>query len=269
MNVRRYRGYFALALLAFLLLTVLSPGCGQESDSLILAASNDLEGSGILEAWAGDFQSMSGIRVELVAVADKVALDMVRHGECDVALTHYYEEEARLERLGYVEGTAEIMREDYVLVGPPQDPAGVREAEDIADALRRIADTGQAFVLRIDGSATAIKSSTLWGISGVSETGEWLLPTEAGAEKALRETSLEGAYTLSGRSVFERLESEVGLEVLFEDEEALTDLYRAATVSTLVYPDTNLDGAQELLAYLLSEDARAFLEMGSWEPPAE
>jgi len=269
MNVRRYRGYFALAILALLSLAFLLPGCGGDGTPVVLAASNDLEDSGILEAWSEGFQSSSGERLELLVVPDRQALEMARHGECDVVLTHYYEEEARLERLGYVEGMAEIMSEDYVLVGPPQDPAGVNEAENITDALKRIAETGQTFILRIDGSGTAIRSSALWSASGASVVGEWILPTEAGAEEVLRETSLEGAYTLSGRSVYERLESEVDLEVLFEDEEALADLYRTAAVSTVVFPDTNLDGAREFIAYLLSPEAREFLRLGVWELPAE
>ncbi len=244
-------------------------GCGGGGEPITLAATNDLEGSGILQAWVDDFQSKTGMQVELVVVPDEQAFEMARHGESDLILTHISEEEKRLERSGYLETGQEIMRDDYVLVGPPADPAGIREIDKVTDALKKIAETQQTFILRIDGSGTAYRQNLLWSISGVGEAGEWLLPTEAGADESLRQASQEGAYTLCGRSSFERLAGELDLEILLEGDEALVDPYYAAAVSTLTYPDTNLAGAQEFIDYLLSPDAQSFFSLGAWEPPSE
>jgi tungstate transport system substrate-binding protein len=262
--------FLALAVVALLILLPLTPlGCGGDDTPLVLAATNDLEGSGILLAWTDGYQSKTGTQVELVVVPDEQALDMARHGECDLILTHIPEEEKRLERSGYLETGQEIMRDDYVLVGPPADPAGIREIDKVTDALKKIAETQQIFILRIDGSGTAYMQNLLWSISGVSEAGEWLLPTEAGADESLRQASQEGAYTLCGRSSFERLAGELYLEILLEGDEALVDPYYAAAVSTLTYPDTNLAGAQEFIDYLLSPDAQSFFSLGAWETPSE
>ncbi len=257
-----------IVLAALLLLPVALMGCGG-GEPIIVAATNDLEGSGILQAWADDFQDRTGRQVELVIVPDEEALGMARHGECDAVITHIPEEEASLERSGYVEGGQEIMRDDYVLVGPPEDPAGSGESDSIAHALKKIADTRQTFILRIDGSGNAYRQNMLWSISGVGEAGEWLLPTEAGADESLEETSREGAYTLPDRSSFERMAGGLGLEVLCEDGESLPNPYRAAAVSAIVYPDTNLEGALEFVAYLRSPDAQRFFGLGAWEPPPE
>jgi tungstate transport system substrate-binding protein len=265
--MKKIRLLVLAAALILLLMPVVMLGCGGGS-TIILAATNDLEGSGILQAWVNDFQSRSGNQVELLIVPDEEAFAMARHGECDLILTHNAEDESDLERLGYIESSQEIMRDDYVLVGPPEDHAGVRGAENIADALKRIADSGQIFILRIDGSGNAYRQNLLWSYSGVSEAGEWLLPTDAGADGSLEEASLEVAYTLPDRSSFERMAGGLDLEILFEGDESLANPYYASAVSTLTYPDTNLEGAREFIDYLLSAHAQSFFGLGTWEPPA-
>jgi tungstate transport system substrate-binding protein len=272
MNIkpRCYRLYLILAVAItglLLLLPALLSGCGGDDTPLVFAAANDLEGSGVLQAWTEDFQSRTGRRVELVIVPDEQALDMARHGECDLMLTHVPDEEEELERPGYLEGSQEVMRGDFVILGPPADPAGIRGMESAVDAFEKIAETMQTFILRFDGSGTAIRQSLLWAVSDAGATGEWLLPTEGDAEEAIRETSREGAYTLADRSSYERLAGELDLEILLEGDEALEDIYSAAAVSTLTYPDTDLDGALEFIDYLLSEDARRFFNLGAWGPP--
>lgn len=246
-----------------------APGCGgEERPPLLLAASGDLEGGGLLEAWARDFQESSGRRVEVVTDTDDRVCDMARHGECDLILTHVSSDEERLERSGYVTDRQEIMRGDYVLVGPAGDPAGAREAEDIAGALRRIAEAEAPFVLREDGSGSAIKAGSLWSLAGVEETGGWLIRTLDCAEDALRRAAALGAYTLTGRDAYERLSGELSLEVAMEGGEMLEDAYHAMVVSTLTYPDTDVEGALAFMTYLLSERGQGFLEQGPWKPPS-
>lgn len=256
-------------LLAFIVLPALLSGCGGGDRPLVLAAANDLEGSGILQAWVKDFQARSGRRVELVVVPDEEAFAMARHGECDLILTHTSDLKEDLERSGYIEGSQEVMRGDYVVLGPPGDPAGIRGMEGAAEAFGTIAETMQAFILRFDGSGTAIRQNLIWGLSGAGTTGEWLLPAEGDAEEALRETSREAAYTLADRSSYERLAGELELEILLQGGEALVDIYHAAAVSVLTYPDSDLAGALEFIEYLLSDDARSFLSLGTWVPPGE
>lgn len=253
-----------------LLLTLASlSGCGGDDAPLILAATNDLEGSGILQAWAEDFRARTGRQVELVVVPDEEALAMVRHGECDLILTHLPDEEANLQRSGYLEGGQEIMRGDFVLLGPPDDPAGIRGIESAAEALKKIAEAGQTFILRIDGSGTAVRQTTILSVSEAGMTGEWLLPTDAGAKEALREASREKAYTLADRSSYERLAGELDLEILSQGDETLTDIYSAAAVSIFSYPDSDLAGALKFIDYLLTPDARSFLSRGEWSLPGE
>ena len=265
------RAAVPLALAAVLLAVPLAwAGCGAGvgKPPLVLAASGDLEGSGILEAWARDFQERSGRRVEVVTDTDDHVCDMARHGECDLILTHVPSDEESLERAGYVTDRREIMRGGYLLVGPSGDPAGAREAEEVTEALKRIAEARQPFVLRVDGSGTAIRASSLWGGSGVEETGDWLVETREGAEEALRLASARGAYTLVGRDTYERLAGELDMETIQDAGEAMEDSYHAMVVSTLTYPDTDTAGALEFTSYLLSENGQGFLELGRYMPPS-
>jgi len=270
MKRRTDRAHEAIALVlaaALLLLPVMPLGCGGDDTPVILAATVDLEGSGILQEWIEGFESSSGRSVELLVVPDEQAFAMARHGECDLILTHIPEEGVLLERSGYIEGGAAVMIGDFVVTGPPEDPAAIRGMEITADAFAKIANSDQLFILRIDGSGTAYKQLQIWSISGVGETGEWLLPTDEGLEGALRQASQEGAYTLSDRTTYERLAGELDLEILVQGDVTLIDYYDVAAVSVLPYPDTNLEGAQEFIAYLLSDDARSALGLGAWQPP--
>lgn len=252
----------------FLLAVPALPGCGGKRGSpLVLAATRDLEGSGILEAWVEDFQKGSGRTVELVVAPDREVTEMAEHGECDLLLTHLPDEEVgRLERYGYVEGKREVMRDTYLLVGPPDDPAGVRESENIADALKRIADSRRLFLVRVDGSGTAVKMERLWAMTGVSDFLGWIRSEQGTMEEVLRSASREGAYTLCDSSTFRRFAGETELEVLFEGGEELVNSYQVMVVSTLPYPDTDTDGASRFIDYLFSEQARSRLALGAWEP---
>ena len=257
------------AAVLLLLLPALHTGCGGDDTPLVLAAANDLEGSGVLQAWVKDFQARSGRRMELVVVPDEEAFAMARHGECDVILTHIYEDLKELERLGYLEGSQDVMVGDYVVLGPPADPAGIRGMESAIDAFGKIAAAGQTFILRFDGSGTADRESVLWSVSEAGVTGDWLLPTDADTEEALREASREEAYTLADRSSYDRLAGELDLEILVQGGSELTDPYSAAAVSALTYPDADQKGALEFIDYLLSEDGQSFLSMGAWVPLEE
>lgn len=269
MNTKPCPGYqvLALALTFILLLPVIMLGCGGNGEPLTVAVTSDLEGSGLAQVWAEDYQSRTGREVELVFGSDLEVLEIARHGECDVTITHIPSEEESLVRSGYVEGRQEVMRDDYILVGPPDDPVGVRGEEKMADAFKKIAEAQLPFIFRVDGSGTAEAQSYLGGASGVSEVGGWLVKTQEGMEEALRQASQDGAYTMVDRSTFERLAGELDLEILVEGDESWPNPYYAMWVSALVYPDADQQGAQRFIEYLLSSSGQRFLSLGEWKPP--
>jgi tungstate transport system substrate-binding protein len=258
------------AILTVLLLTpLIALGCGGGGEPLVVAVTSDLEGSGLPEAWAEDFQARTGREVELVYDFDLAVLDMAKHGECDVLITHIPPDEEELLRSGYAEGRQGVMYDEYILVGPPDDPAGIRGEEKMADAFKKIGEAQLPFIFRVDGTGTAEAHSYLGGASGLSETGSWLVKTPEGMEGALLLASQEGAYTMTDRSTFERLAGELDLEIMVEGDEDWPNPYSAMWVSAFVFPDTDVQGAQKFIDYLLSDSGRRFLSMGAWEPLPE
>jgi tungstate transport system substrate-binding protein len=260
------------AFLAVLLVLELLAGCGSGSGSgktLVVAATSDLQESGILDAWMKDFRKQSGIQVQLVTVSDQDALSMAMHGECDALITHLPQQEADLQKSNYVEGRQEIMHDDYLIVGPPNDPGGIRGTSNAAEAFKKIGTNKNPFVFRSDNSGVSFKESELWGLSGIQDFGDWLIQTDSGMADALGLASDKGAYTLSDRSTFENLAGGLNLEVIFEDKAALVNPYSVMEVSQLAYPDTNLQDAQKLADYLASSKAQSYFNLGSWEAPAQ
>jgi len=257
----------ASILAVVLLLPLIAYGCGGSGDPLVVAVTFDLEGSGLPEAWAEDFQARIGREVELVYDFDLAVLDMAKHGECDVLITHIPPDEEELLRSGYAEGRQEVMYDEYIMVGPPGDPAGVKGEEKMADAFRKIGEAQLPFIFRVDGSGTAEAQSYLGGASGLSEVGSWLVKTTERMEGALRMASQEGAYTMTDRSTYERLAAELDLEIMVEGDDDWPNPYNAMWVSALVYPDTDVQGAQKFIEYLLSSNGQRFLSLGAWVSP--
>jgi len=249
-------------------LVLCSPGCGKRArESLVLAATRDLEGSGVLQAWVDGYRRRHGREVELVVAPDDDLLDMARHGECDLLVLHSPEDEQTLESEGYVEGRQEVMRDRFILVGPSGDPAKVREAEGLVEAFKRIAESKSAFIMRTDGSGTASQAEKIWGMAGVRDFGSWFRVMDRDMEAVLQEASLRGAYTLCDSSTYRRLSAELALEELLSGGDAFVDPYHVMTVSGLVFPDTDGAGAAEFVEYLLSEEGRRELGRGEWSVP--
>jgi tungstate transport system substrate-binding protein len=245
-------------------------GCGgSKGPAVVLDAGSVLEETGILQAWVDDFKSRSGWDVEVNAVPDYSALQAARYGECDVVVTHIPSDEEQLERYGYVEGRQEVMWDDFILVGPPGDPAGAGEAENAPAAFNKIAEAMQPFVFRIDGSGTSSRTQSLWLATSIEDFGDWLISTESGMKEALRLASQEGAYTLSDRSSYQQISEELDLEIVFEGGEMLENPYHVMVVSGAVYPDSNSEGARAFAEYLLSEEAAEFFNLGAWKAPSD
>lgn len=258
----------AILVAALLLSAALFSGCGGGGERpLVLAATVDLQGFGILECWVDGFRDRTGRRVELVTVPDADGLEMAVHGECDLLLLHVPEEEERLERNGYLEFRLEVMRDSYLLVGPPDDPAGVREAGSPEEAIRRIATSGRTFLARSDRSGTAAKVFFLLGGLEAGQATEWVKVVEGDMEEVLARASREGAYTLADSSTFLRLAPALEMEALYGTGGEMADPYHVMAVSVLAYPDTDVEGARRFADYLLSGEARKCMEKGDWTPP--
>ena len=179
---------FPRATLLGLFATVLF-GCaasGDSAPSITLATTTSTRDSGLLDELLPEFQRQTGIEVRVVAVGSGQALELGRRGDADVLLTHAPDAERQFMEAGYGERRWPVMYNDFVLVGPESDPAGVAAAERVADGLKRIAENQATFVSRGDDSGTHMKEQALWQQVDSKPQGDWYLEAGSGMAATLR-----------------------------------------------------------------------------------
>jgi tungstate transport system substrate-binding protein len=216
------RGVTGLVLLATLLLA----GCAREAPSFTIATTTSVDASGLMTHLAFEFRSQRGIEVNWLAVGSGRALRMAAAGDVDVAITHDPAAEKALAAGGRVTLQRPFARNDFVIVGPAADPAGVRAAASAAEAMARIHRQGAAFLSRSDESGTHAREMLLWKGAGIdpSSNGKYIR-TGQPMGALLRSAGDQPGYALSDRATFERMRSALALEVLSAGDPALENVY--------------------------------------------
>jgi tungstate transport system substrate-binding protein len=249
---------------AAVLWTLLLPGMASAGPArdLILAATTSLQDSGLLDFLLARFAVSSRVRIKAVAVGSGEALRMGEQGSVDVLIVHSPTDEEKFMASGFGKERKELMSNDFVIVGPPGDPAKVR-GRPVADALRSISGGGFVFVSRADISGTDKKEKSLWKRVGLAPAGPWYLESGQGMAETLRIASEKSGYTLTDRGTFLALKERLGLVVLVEGEADLLNVYHVITISPERHPDVDIRGAEAFMEFLLSPDTqRAIGEFG-------
>ncbi len=259
-----------LLMLAALLLLPVHAGCsandkfsGQRSD-LILATTTSVLDSGLLDELIPRFEKRFPYRVKSVAVGSGAALLMARQGEADVALTHEPVAEKEFMEAGYGESIAEVMYNDFILVGPPEDPAGVKGMTSAAEAFSRVAEQGQPFVSRGDASGTNSMELAVWSRAGIEPAGTWYSESGQGMGYTLRIAEQNRAYTLTDRATFIVLDSALDLAVMVESDTTLTNRYSVTVVNPQRFPQVNAQGARDFASFLMQSDTQSFIGSFGW-----
>ncbi len=253
----------SLVLLLVTLLSVMgcAPGADAASDAadaerLVLASTTSTEDSGLFEELVPAFEeSHPGYRVEVVAMGTGAALELGRNGDADVLLVHAKPDEVAFVEEGYGAERRDVMYNDFVILGPPSDPAGVSEAGTAAEALRAVAEAGAGFVSRGDDSGTHRKELAVWESAGVEASGDWHVDAGQGMGDVLTMASEREAYTMSDRATFLSMRDRLDLVVLFEGDEALFNQYGVIRVSAA----TNPEGAEAFADWIVSDDAQRLI----------
>ncbi|KGQ22785.1 substrate-binding domain-containing protein [Thermus filiformis] len=220
--------------------------------ALRLATTTSVYDSGLLDDLLPLFTQRTGVRVEVLAVGTGQALAIAKRKDADAALVHAPALEAQAIREGWVLEHACLAKNAFLLVGPPQDPARVRQAPDVLEALRRIARTQSPFVSRGDRSGTHLKEQELWQKAGVRPGGAWYLESGAGMGQTLRLAWEKGAYTLSDGATYQTVGKKLGLEALYTREDPLL----LNQYSLLLVKGAKEEEARRLLDFLLSPEGQ-------------
>ena len=199
------------------------------SGTMILATTTSTRDSGLLDVLVPDFERGSACQVKTVAVGSGDALKLGERGDADVLLVHSPAAEEAFMRAGHGASRRAVMHNDFVLVGPPADPARIADAADAAAALRRIARAREPFASRADDSGTNAKELEIWEQAGIRPGGAWYVETGQGMGETLTIADQKRAYTLSDRGTFLATKS-LDAKVLVEGGAALRNPYHVIVV---------------------------------------
>jgi tungstate transport system substrate-binding protein len=246
----------ALGSWAMLALLTLAAGA-EEPGRLRLATTTSTADTGLLDVLLPDFERETGHRVEVIAVGTGKALKLGENGDADVVLVHAPEAEEAFVAAGFGVDRREVMRNDFLLVGPPEDPAGVSKAQGLEDALRRLKGCERPFLSRGDESGTHVRERALWQLVGGPPPVSCRLESGQGMAATLRMADEKRGYTLSDRGSFLALAASLGLRPLFEGDERLDNVYSVIAVSPRKIPAERHERARRFVSWITSPAAQA------------
>jgi tungstate transport system substrate-binding protein len=230
-------------------------------ETLTLTTTTSTYDTGLLDAIHTDFEEMYGVTVDAVAQGTGAALESARNGDADVVMVHARGLEDEFLRNGYGVNRRDLMFNDFVIVGPESDPAGVQGMDSATDALTAIAEAEAAFVSRGDNSGTHTKELNLWEAAGTEPGGDWYQEIGAGMGEALNNANQQGAYTLSDRGTFISQRSEIDLTILVQGPiedgpEILANPYGVMAVNPGVHDNANYDLAMAYIGWITSPETQ-------------
>lgn len=246
------RTYFALVLCAVLLPAAAQSAVAQGT-RLRLATTTSTQDSGLLPILNPPFEKLTGITVDVIAVGTGKALKLGENGDVDVVLVHDRKAEDAFVAQGFGVNRRDVMHNDFVVVGPPEDPAGAARSTSTADAFSRIAAAGAPFVSRGDASGTNAKELQLWAAVPLKPKGAWYKEAGQGMGEVLVMANNLKAYTLTDRGTWIAMKDKLGgLRILVENDPALFNAYGVIAVNPQRHPEANYMAAMQYIAWVTS-----------------
>ena len=232
------------------------------AEDIKLAVTTSFENSGLAEVLLPAIKAELDIDVRLLVVGTGQAIRLGQAGDVDAILVHSRAAEEAFVAEGYGTHRREIMYNDFVLIGPGDDPASIRSAKTAAEALQSIATTASAFVSRGDDSGTHKAELAIWAIGGLDPAtfGSWYRATGSGMGAALNTAAGLNAYILADRASWLNFGNKAALELLFSGDPALFNQYSYLPVDPARHPHVRNDLAQKLETWLTGPTARALID---------
>ncbi len=249
----RIRAFIAIAALAAVA-TVARAG-----DVIILQSTTSTQNSGLLDHLLPMFEKRTGVKVKVVAVGTGQALKNARNGDGDVLLVHARDAELKFVKDGWGVDRRDVMYNDFVIVCPKADPAGIRGMRDAGAALKKIAMKKVPFASRGDDSGTNRKELELWKVAGVDptkESGGWYRETGSGMGATLNVAAGMGACTLTDRGTWIAFRNKGDLEVMVEGDPALFNQYGVILVNPKIHPHVKEKAARAFMDWLTGPEGQ-------------
>jgi tungstate transport system substrate-binding protein len=224
---------------------------------LILATTTSTQDSGLLDVIIPMFEKQTGYQVKTVAVGSGQAMTMGQKGEADVMLVHAPDSEKQFMADGWGINRQLVAHNDFVIIGPPDDPAKIKGMKTANDALKAIATAKALFVSRGDNSGTDQLDKKLWkGLSIDTKGQSWYQETGQGMGQTLGVAAEKKGYTISDRATYLAQQSKLGLPILVEGDPALLNVYHVIQVNPAKWPKVNVDGAKAFADFMVSKSTQ-------------
>jgi tungstate transport system substrate-binding protein len=255
MVTRRY-----LIALAALAAACVSPNVASAQDkSIIVSSTTSTQDSGLFGHILPIFKAKTGITVKVVSQGTGQALDTGRRGDADVVFVHAKAQEEKFVADGHGVKRYPVMYNDFVIVGPKSDPAGIKGTKDVAAALKKIKDKGAAFISRGDRSGTHSAELRLWKVAGIDiekDKGPWYKAIGQGMGATLNTASASNAYTLTDRATWIAFKNKRDLVIEVEGDKRLFNQYGIMLVNPAKHPHVKKDLGQQFIDWIVSPEGQ-------------
>ncbi len=260
--------YCFISIMLVLTLSFALIGCSTSSSStaistspanpeLILATTTSTQDSGLLDVLVPMFEEQTGYHVKTVAVGTGAALAMGQRGEADVLLVHAPTSELPLMESGDCISRKLVMHNDFVIVGPPSDPAGIKGTSDAVEAMTAIANSESVFVSRGDDSGTNKMELSLWGKAGITPSGQsWYQESGQGMGATLTIASEKAAYTLTDRATYLATQANLELDIFTQGDPLLLNIYHVMQVNPNKSDLINAEGAEAFVNFMVAPETQ-------------
>ncbi|MCF7890076.1 substrate-binding domain-containing protein [Candidatus Bipolaricaulota bacterium] len=271
-NSRRVLVSFLLVLFTLVLLLGSTGGVVAAGEELVLATTTSTYDSGLLGKLNPVFEERFNVKVKTIAVGTGAAIRHAENGDADVIMVHARPAEDEFMREGWGVNRRDLMYNDFIIVGPENDPAGVSDLGKATDAFRKIADSESRFVSRGDDSGTNKKELSVWDAAGVELGGKWYLEIGKGMGDALVQADRMGAYTMSDRGTYLSMKDNLDLEILVQGpvkggDPVLMNPYGVIAVNPAKYPSVNYSTAMAYIGFVTSPEGQKII--GNYEVEGE
>jgi tungstate transport system substrate-binding protein len=228
-------------------------------EHLRLATTTSTENSGLLAVLLPPFEQANDCKVDVIAVGTGKAIKLGETGDVDVILVHARSKEDKFVADGFGVGRRDVMYNDFVILGPTDDPAQINTTDDVVKAMKMIAASEATFVSRGDDSGTHTREKQLWASAGVAPSGSWYLEAGRGMGDVIIMASERQGYTLSDRGTYLAFKEKTPLQIAVAGDPRLFNPYGVIMVNPVKHPHVKVDLSRRFLDYLVSTEARILI----------
>ena len=258
---RKFASMIMFAMLASLFVFPPTASAQPAQKNVILATTTSTQDSGLLDVLIPLFEKKTGYFMKTIAVGSGQAMAMGAKGEADVLLVHSQTAEKKFMADGNGVERRLVMHNDYIILGPPADPAKIKGMKKASEAFKKIAASGSVFTSRGDNSGTHAKEKDIWKAAGVKYEGEkWYQQTGLGMGQTLAVAAEKKTYVLADRGTYLALKKNLGLDILVEGDAILLNVYHVIEVNPKKWPKVNAPGGKAFADFMVSKGTQDIIK---------